>query len=140
MCWTSANVVALDPQTGALHWLYTFAAEGVISAIATPTFYRNELFVAQFQRGALLLKLSPDGLNVELGWYRTGKDELNTEAIHPAMSTPVRIGDYIYGVDSYGELRCLDAGKRGSDMGIPLRCAESALEYHPFRQTSSLGG
>ena len=25
------------------------------------------------------------------------------------MATPVRIGDYIYGVDSYGELRCLDA-------------------------------
>ena len=110
VCWTSANVVALDPQTGALHWLYTFAAEGVISAIATPTYYRNELFVAQFQRGALLLKLSPDALKVELGWYRTGKDELNTDAIHPAMSTPVRIDDYIYGVDSYGELRCLDAG------------------------------
>ena len=110
VCWTSTNVVALNPQTGALHWLYTFAAEGVISAIATPTFYRNELFVAQFQRGALLLKLSPDALEVELGWYRTGKDEQNTDAIHPAMSTPVRIDDYIYGVDSYGELRCLDAG------------------------------
>ena len=110
VCWTSTNVVALSPQTGALHWLYTFAAEGVISAIATPTFYRNELFVAQFQRGALLLKLSPDALKVELGWYRTGKDEQNTDAIHPAMSTPVRIDDYIYGVDSYGELRCLDAG------------------------------
>ena len=110
VCWTSTNVVALDPQTGALHWLYTFAAEGVISAIATPTFYRNELFVAQFQRGALLLKLLPDALEVELGWYRTGKNEQNTDAIHPAMSTPVRIGDYIYGVDSYGELRCLDAG------------------------------
>ncbi len=110
VCWTSTNVVALSPQTGALHWLYTFAAEGVISAIATPTFYRNELFVAQFQRGALLLKLSPDALEVELGWYRTGKNEQNTDAIHPAMSTPVRIGDYIYGVDSYGELRCLDAG------------------------------
>lgn len=110
VCWTSTNVVALDPQTGALHWLYTFAAEGVISAIATPTFYRNELFVAQFQRGALLLKLSPDALEVELGWYRTGKDELNTDAIQPAMSTPVRIDDYIYGVDSYGELRCLNAG------------------------------
>ena len=25
------------------------------------------------------------------------------------MATPVRFGDYIYGVDSYGELRCLDA-------------------------------
>ncbi|MDE0506677.1 MAG: PQQ-like beta-propeller repeat protein [Candidatus Poribacteria bacterium] len=110
VCWTSTNVAALDPQTGRLHWLYTFAAEGVISAIATPTFYRNELFVAQFQRGALLLKLSPDALEVELGWYRTGKNEQNTDAIHPAMSTPVRIGDYIYGVDSYGELRCLDAG------------------------------
>ena len=110
VCWTSTNVVALDPQTGRLHWRYTFAAEGVMAAIATPTLYQNELFVAHFRRGALLLKLSPDALEVELGWYRTGKDELNTDAIQPAMSTPVRIGDYIYGVDSYGELRCLDAG------------------------------
>ncbi len=110
VCWTSANVVALNPQTGTLHWLYTFAAEGVMAAIATPTFYQNELFVAHFRRGALLLKLSPDALEAELGWYRTGKDELNTDAIQPAMSTPVRIGDYIYGVDSYGELRCIDAG------------------------------
>lgn len=109
ICWTITNVVALDPQTGTLHWLYTFATEGVMASVATPIFYQNELFVAQFKRGSLLLKLSPDVLEVELGWYRTGKDERNTDAIHPAMSTPVRIGDYIYGVDSYGELRCIDA-------------------------------
>ena len=42
VCWTSTNVVALNPQTGTLHWLYTFAAEGVMAAIATPTLYQNE--------------------------------------------------------------------------------------------------
>ena len=28
ICWTSTNVVALNPQTGALHWLYTFGSGG----------------------------------------------------------------------------------------------------------------
>ena len=34
--------------------------------------------------------------------------------MHSIISTPVWIGDHIYGVDSYGELRCLEAetGKR----------------------------
>jgi hypothetical protein len=47
-------------------------------------------------------------------WRARGENEQNTEALHCIMSTPLLIGDYIYGVDSYGELRCLEAatGKR----------------------------
>jgi outer membrane protein assembly factor BamB len=45
---------------------------------------------------------------VKMVWRRQGKSERNTDALHCIMSTPVILGDYIYGVDSYGELRCLD--------------------------------
>jgi outer membrane protein assembly factor BamB len=38
-----------------------------------------------------------------------GRDEQNTLALHSIISTPVFENGYIYGCDSYGELRCLDA-------------------------------
>ena len=109
ICWTGNNIVALNPETGAVHWLYPLPSTRWEIGIATPIFYENELFFTNFYEGSLLLKLPPDELAVELGWHRAGKDERNTEALQTTMATPVRIGDYIYGVDSYGELRCLDA-------------------------------
>ena len=38
-----------------------------------------------------------------------GASETKTDALHAMIRTPLLDGDYIYGVDSYGELRCLDA-------------------------------
>lgn len=109
ICWTGANVAALNPETGEVQWLYPFPPTRMEIGIATPVFYQNELFITDFFEGSLMLKLAPDKLAVELGWHRKGKDETNTDALHSTMATPVRKGDYIYGVDSYGELRCLDA-------------------------------
>ena len=41
-------------------------------------------------------------------WQRRGASEQKTDALHCCISTPILQGDYVYGVDSYGELRCLD--------------------------------
>ena len=109
ICWTGGHVAALNPQTGEVLWLYPFKPTRMEIGIATPVHYDNELFITDFFEGSLLLKLAPDKLAVKLGWHRKGKDEQNTDALHSTMATPIREGDYIYGVDSYGELRCLDA-------------------------------
>ena len=42
-------------------------------------------------------------------WRRRGTSERKTDALHGMISTPYIDGNYIYGIDSYGELRCLDA-------------------------------
>lgn len=39
---------------------------------------------------------------------RTGKSERETDALHCCISTPVIYGDHVYGIDSYGEFRCLE--------------------------------
>ena len=109
ICWTGWNVTALDPQTGTLHWKYPMPPSRWEIGIATPIHSNNHLFVTNFYEGALLLKLAEDKLAADLVWHRKGKDEQNTDALQTTMSTPVLIGNYIYGVDSYGELRCLDA-------------------------------
>ena len=44
-------------------------------------------------------------------WHRIGQDEKNTDALHCMISNPVFRGNHIYGVDSYGEFRCLELEK-----------------------------
>ena len=41
-------------------------------------------------------------------WRRVGRSETDTDSLHCCISTPIIQGNYIYGVDSHGELRCLD--------------------------------
>jgi outer membrane protein assembly factor BamB len=56
-----------------------------------------------------MLKLASDKLQVEQVWRRLGPNEQHTDSLHSIISTPYLHGDYVFGVDSYGELRCLDA-------------------------------
>lgn len=109
ICWTGHNLAALDPNTGTVHWKYHIPPTNWEIGIATPIYHDNHIFVTNFYEGAALLKLSADKLDYELVWHRRGKDERNTDAIQTTMSTPVWIGNNIYGVDSYGQLRCLDS-------------------------------
>ena len=108
VCLTGKRVVGLDPLTGKLYWEYPFPPARMIHNIATPVFHNNYMFFSGFFDGSLLLKLYPEMLVVEKIWQRRGPSEKKTESLHCNISTPILQGDYIYGVDSYGELRCLD--------------------------------
>jgi len=108
VCWTGDSVSGLDPQTGKLHWRHPFTPTRMVIGIATPVLHDGFLFVSSFYDGSLLLKIDPDKLAAEKVWRRIGKSERETDSLHCCISTPVIQGDYIYGVDSYGEFRCLD--------------------------------
>ncbi|MFT5526325.1 MAG: outer membrane protein assembly factor BamB [Pirellulaceae bacterium] len=109
VCWTGSSVAGLDPEKGTVHWRFPFPASKMPIGIATPVLSNNRLFVTSFYDGALMLKIDPDRLQVEKMWHRNGQSERNTDALQSIISTPLFLGDHIYGVDSYGELRCLDA-------------------------------
>ncbi len=108
VCWTGDSVAGLDPATGKLYWQHPFTPSKMVLNIATPVFENGYLFVSGFYDGSLLLKVDPDRLAVKKVWRRIGKSERDTDSLHCCISTPVIQGDYIYGVDSYGEFRCLD--------------------------------
>ena len=114
VCLTGDNVVGLDPATGKLYWEYPFPPTKMVISIATPVVDHNWLFVTSFYDGSLMLRLASDKLAVEKVWKRQGSDEKHTDGLHSIISTPLILGDYVYGVDSYGELRCLraDDGER----------------------------
>lgn len=107
--YTAANVVGLNPQTGEVYWTHPFPPRKVVIGISTPVVSRDRLFLTNFFDGAMMLRLHKDRPGVEELWKRAGEDEKNTDALHSIISTPLFRGDFIYGVDSYGELRCLEA-------------------------------
>lgn len=106
--WTGQRILGLDPDTGGIYWQQEFKQTRMIINITTPVRYNNYLFISSFYDGSMLLKLDEKDLRVSLVWKRAGKNERNTDALHCTMSTPIILDDFIYGVDSYGELRCLD--------------------------------
>jgi outer membrane protein assembly factor BamB len=109
VCWTGASVAGIDPDTGAVQWRQPMPVSRMPIGVATPVFNQDRIFVSSFYDGSLLLKLRSDVPRADVLWRRMGRDERNTDALHCMISTPVMEGDFIYGVDSYGELRCLDA-------------------------------
>lgn len=111
VCWTAQNVVGLDPANGNIFWKEGFEPGKVGMNIASPAFdpLSRRLLVSAFFDGSLMLRLPENKLEVERLWRRRGPDERNPDSLHSTISTPVLIGDYVYGMDSYGELRCLDA-------------------------------
>jgi outer membrane protein assembly factor BamB len=113
VCWTGENVVGLDPASGEVFWKYPFRQTRMVINVPTPVIDGQKLFVTSFYDGALMLRLVPDALRVEKVWRRFGASEIQTDALHAMISTPLLDGDYVYGVDSYGQLRCLDAQSGG---------------------------
>jgi outer membrane protein assembly factor BamB len=109
VCWTGDNVVGLNPQTGETYWKEAFKPTRMVIGIATPVVDRDRLFVSCFYDGSMMLKLNEDRPAAELLWRRLGPDEQHTDSLHAMIGTPWLIGGYIYGVDSYGQLRCLEA-------------------------------
>jgi outer membrane protein assembly factor BamB len=109
VCWTGESVVGMNAVTGEVYWQHPFKPSKMVINIATPVLEKNRLFFTSFYDGSLMLQLKTDALAVEPVWQRSGRDEQHTDSLHSIISTPYLEGDYVYGVDSYGEFRCLDA-------------------------------
>ena len=110
VCWTAERLVGLDPQTGKLYWEQPFPARGApIGIITTPVVHKDWLFVTGSSEGSLMLRLGKEQPTAEKVWARRGQNARNTDALQTLMATPIVRGDAVYGIDFYGELRCLDA-------------------------------
>jgi len=112
--WTGDSVAGLNPKTGDIYWRRPFSASKMPIGIATPIVDKEKLYVTSFYDGSLMLNLDDKKTAVSDSWQARGRSERSTEALHSIISTPLMRGGFIYGVDSYGELRCLEAstGKR----------------------------
>ena len=109
LCWTGDNMAALEPATGKVLWKYPTPPTRMIINVPTPVVDKDRIFLACFYDGSYLLQMKHNPPAVEKIWRRQGESEKNTDALHSMISTPILKDGYIYGVDSYGEFRCLEA-------------------------------
>ncbi|MCW5977648.1 MAG: PQQ-binding-like beta-propeller repeat protein [Bryobacteraceae bacterium] len=111
--WHPEAVSALDPETGRTLWEQPFRIH-LNLPVATPVLSGSRLLVSSFFNGSMLLDLDPAKPAARLLWKGASDSEIRSDGLHSLVSTPVIDGDYIYGVCSYGEFRCLrlSDGKR----------------------------
>lgn len=109
VCWTGGSVAGINPANGDVYWREEFKPSRMPIGVATPVIKDNKIFLTSFYDGAMMLEMAEMEMKVKKLWHLRGPNERSTEAIHSIISTPIWIEDHIYGVDSYGELRCIRA-------------------------------
>ena len=137
--WHPAALVALAPETGEVYWEQPWDV-GMGLSIATPVRSGDYLLVSHFVNGSMMMRLNTDRPAATMLWKGQSRSELpdQTDGLHSLITTPLIIGDYVYGVGSYGELRGLDArtGERlwmSSEMTAQARWGAAFMVRHGDR-------
>ncbi len=114
VCCVADRVVGLDAASGSLLWSYDMPGSQWPITIATPVVEGDLLFVTTAHVGAALLRLRADRPAVDEVWRRDGRKTRSPDTLHSVIPTPLLMNGHIYGVQSRGELRCLEllTGKR----------------------------
>jgi outer membrane protein assembly factor BamB len=107
VCQTGDRIVGVDVRQGQLHWSYPLPWKSWPIGIATPVMHQDLLLVSNADQGTILLRLGLEKPTMEKVWHRKRKDAPDGKALHCLNSTPLIDGQYIYGADSRGVLRCL---------------------------------
>ena len=67
------------------------------------------LFITTFYNGSLMLRLDQTQPGASVVWRSKKTSERDTDGLHSIIPTPFLENGYVYGVCSYGQLRCLKA-------------------------------
>ena len=79
----------------------------------------------------MMLEVAAGGRNAKVAWKGKSNNEIKTDGLHSIMSTPVFDGTNIFGVCSYGQLRCLDA-KTGERKWETLKATGKGRWWNAF--------
>lgn len=107
------GVNSLNPENGEVYWTEPCNIRSGMT-IPSPRKLDDLLYLTCFYNGSMMFRLDPSKPTASLIWKSKKVSEMDTDALHSTMSTPFLEGGYIYGVCSYGQLRCLkaDTGER----------------------------
>jgi outer membrane protein assembly factor BamB len=108
--WHPSALSSLDPETGDVYWEQKWETQDGVT-VATPVRSGDYLLVTQLYYGSLMMRLSADQPSARLLWKGSSRsyEPDETDGLHSMITTPIIMGDYVYGVGSHGELRGLDA-------------------------------
>jgi outer membrane protein assembly factor BamB len=113
--WNPTEIASLNPANGEVHWRHPFEVKAGL-AIPAPIHdkERHLLFITSFYNGPIMFDMDPSKPAAKIRWRGNSDSELKTDKLHSIMPTPHFVDGHIYGVCSYGQLRCLraDDGQR----------------------------
>ena len=105
---------SLDPKTGKVFWEFEHRVQmGIV--VSTPVHSGPYLFFTSQWGGARMLRLDDARPAATLLWSGPGEQDPGMtretpNTLNSVISTPVIDGEYLYGIDNDGQLRCLEAG------------------------------
>lgn len=106
--WHPEAVSSLEPDSGKVRWQVPYRVHSGLT-VPAPRVQGDRLFVTSFYNGPRMIEVADGGTSARIVWQGESDSEIKTDGLHSIIPTPVWNGDYIYGVCSYGQLRCLDA-------------------------------
>ena len=118
--WHPRGLSSLDPETGAVYWEEPFAARANMT-VADAVQGGAYLLVSGFYSGSMMMRLDMDRPAATLLWkgennrlLDDGIEVAEVAGLHSVMTTPLIVGDYIYGIGSHGQVRGLlaETGER----------------------------
>ena len=107
--WHPKALVGLDPDSGKTRWTVPFEVRAALTAPMPRLVGNDQIFVTSFYNGSMLVKVTASGAEAVWRSKARGERPNQTVDLNAIMPTPVIHGDYVYGICSYGELRCLKA-------------------------------
>lgn len=110
LAWTGNWLACLDPVSGKVHWKEAFKPNKMVINVPDPVLDEigGKVFLTSFYDGSFLFGLKPDFGKPDFIWQRKGMSERKTDALHSMIMTPLIREGHAYGIDSYGEMRCLN--------------------------------
>ena len=110
IAWTGFRIAGMNPTDGSVFWEVETRPNKMPINVPGPAFNadKTRAFLSVFYDGSRLLEIDQAAPKAKQLWARKGTSERRTDALHAIISPPYIRGDYIYGIDSYGEMRCLE--------------------------------
>ena len=107
------RLVAFAPADGKLLWSHAQPKSSWPISIPAPVALGDLLFFSAANSGSVLFRLAPDKPAVNVVWENSGRGR-NPNTLTPVIPDPLVLNGLVVGVQTNGELRCLDlmTGKR----------------------------
>jgi outer membrane protein assembly factor BamB len=107
------RLVAVDPTDGTLQWSHEQPKSSWPISIPAPVVQGDLMFFSTAHAGSYLFRLARDRLAIETIWER-GRRPRSEDTLTPVIPDPLVMNGLVIGVQTDGELRCLDlmTGKR----------------------------